>query len=90
MVAFSASRLVCSAIDVITLTTLPISTLEAPSFAMVSLASPASRIAVAATRTASAEDVAISRMLLDICSVPAATVCTLSDIWAAVPDRLLA
>jgi hypothetical protein len=41
MVAFSASKLVCCAIDVITSITFPISTLESPSFDTVSLADSA-------------------------------------------------
>ena len=83
MVALSASRFVCSAIEVMTLTTSPISRLESPSLATVPLACCASSAADCATRTASVEDCEISRMLAVISSVAAATVCTLRDTCSA-------
>ena len=45
MVAFSARRLVCSAIDVITLITFPISALDSPSLATVELVDSATETA---------------------------------------------
>jgi hypothetical protein len=54
MVAFSASRLVCSAMLVITLTTLPISAEDSPSLATVAVVVPAAVTARAATALASA------------------------------------
>ena len=77
IVAFSASRLVCCAIEVMTLMTLPISALLSPSLAMVSLVVSADLTAVVATRAASAVFLAISLMLAPISSAPVATVCTL-------------
>jgi hypothetical protein len=79
MVAFSASRLVCSAIWVITRTTLPISADESPSLATVAFVVAASVTACAATPAASLADREISRIAEPISSVPAATVCTLRD-----------
>jgi hypothetical protein len=76
MVAFSASRLVCCAIDVMTLITLPISALLSPSLATVMFVAPATETADAATRAASFALFAISRMLAVISSAPVATVWT--------------
>jgi hypothetical protein len=67
--------LACSAIAVMTLRTSPISFEEAPSWPTVAVASAALFTAVSATRAASAELWAISRIEADICSLPAATVC---------------
>ena len=75
---------------VIALTTLPISVLEAPSLVTVSPARAASETADPATRTASEEDWAISRMLADISSVPAATVWTLPETSEEVAPRAFA
>ena len=77
MVAFRASRLVCSAMQVMTLTTLPISADDSPSLATVAVVVSAATTALAATSLASAALLAISRMEAPICSAPAATVCTL-------------
>ena len=77
IVAFSASRFVCSAMLVITLTTLPISAEDSPSFATVAVVVSAAVTARAATSLASAAFDAISRIEAPICSAPAATVCTL-------------
>jgi hypothetical protein len=68
--------LVCSAIEVITLTTLPISADDSPSFATVAVVVSAAVTARAATSLASAAFDAISRIDAPISSVPAATVCT--------------
>jgi hypothetical protein len=87
-VALSASRFVCSAIAVITFSTSPISRLESPSLATVCWAAAASSVAACATRAASVEFDAISRMLTLICSAAAATVCTLRDISSAVAAAL--
>ena len=76
MVALRASRLVCWAIEVMTLMTLPISALLTPSLEMVALVVSAARTPVAATRAASCALFAISRMLALISSVPVATVWT--------------
>ncbi len=72
MVALRARRFVCSAMDVMSLTTSPISRLEVPSRSMVAPASPAAATAVAAVLDASAVDVAISVMAAVICSPAAA------------------
>jgi hypothetical protein len=73
MVAFSASKFVCCAIDVMTLITLPISALLSPSLPTMVLVVSATLTADVATRAASAAFFAISRMLADISSVPVAT-----------------
>ena len=85
MVAFSASRLVCSAMLVITFTTLPISADESPSLATVAVVVSAAVTARAATSLASAALTAISRIDAPICSAPAATVCTLRETSSAAP-----
>ena len=86
IVAFSASRFVCSAMLVITLTTLPISAEDSPSLATVAVVVSAAVTARAATSLASAAFEAISRIDAPICSAPAATVCTLRDTSSAAPD----
>ncbi|CAB4923707.1 unannotated protein [freshwater metagenome] len=86
IVAFSASRLVCSAIDVITLITSPISFEDTPSLVIVALVRSASATASAATRAASLAFCAISRIDADISSAPAATVATLRDTSSAADD----
>ena len=83
IVALSASRFVCSAIEVITLTTLPISAEDSPSFATVAVVVAAASTALAATALASAAFEAISRIEAPICSAPAATVCTFRDTSSA-------
>ena len=63
MVAFRASRFVCCATDVMTLMTSPISLLDSPSLATVSLVASALFTAVEATWAASAAFLAIYLML---------------------------
>ena len=70
MVAFSASRLVCCAMEVMTLMTLPISTLDSPSLAMVALVDSATPTAALATFADSLALLEISRMEACICSLP--------------------
>jgi hypothetical protein len=79
MVALSASRFVCSAIAVMVLTTLAISSEDSPSLATVALVASATCTAWPATRATSLAFCAISRMETPISSEPAATVCTLTD-----------
>ena len=86
IVALSASRFVCSAMLVITLTTLPISAEDSPSLATVAVVVSAAVTARAATSLASAAFVAISRIEAPICSAPAATVCTLRLTSSAALD----
>ncbi len=74
MVALSASRFVCSAIEVMSLTTSPISRLEADRRCRVWPAPSAALTAEAAVAEASAVEVAISPMAAVICSPAAATV----------------
>ena len=83
MVALSASRLVCSAMLVITLTTLAICSDDSPSLATVAVVVSATSTACAATRATSAAFCAISRIEEPICSDPADTVCTLVETWPA-------
>ena len=90
MVALSASRLVCCAIEVMTLMTWPISVLLCPSLEMVSLVISAVRTAEDATRVASAVFLAISLMLAPISSAPVATVCTLLLTCSAAAETTLA
>ena len=85
MVAFSASRLVCSAMQVITFTTLPISAEDSPSFVTVALVVSTAVTAFAATSDAAAAFDAISRMLAPISSAPAATVWTFRLTSSAAP-----
>ena len=85
MVALSASRLVCSAIEVITLTTLPISAEDTPSLETVSLVLCATPTAVDATSAAWLAFWAISRMDAPISSLPAAADRTLVDTSPAAP-----
>ncbi len=86
IVALRASRFVCSAIEVISLTTLPISALDAPSRATVSLAVPAATTASWATAAASPALAEISRIDALICSAAVATVSTLRDTCVAAVD----
>jgi hypothetical protein len=86
IVAFNASRFVCSAIEVITFTTLPISWLDNPSLVIVSVVACASLTACAATRAASFAFWLISRIEAPICSAPAATVPTFRETSSAAAD----
>ena len=86
MVAFRASRLVCSAIEVISLITLPISAEDSPSCRTVSVARAASSTATAAICAASLVFCEISRIDRPISSEPAATVCTFRAISSASAD----
>src|SRR3954469_24326501 len=86
MVALSASRFVCSAIEVITFTTLPISAEDSPSLAIVADVDAAASTALVATWLASSAFDAISRIEAPICSAPAATVCTLRLTSSAAPE----
>ena len=79
IVALRASRLVCSAIEVITFTTLAISREDSPSLATVAVVASATVTASAATRDTSAAFCEISRIEEPICSEPADTVCTLTE-----------
>ena len=90
MVAFSASRLVCCAIEVMTLITCPISALLWPSLLMVSLVASADFTAAVATRVASAVFLAISLMLAPISSAPVATVWTLLATCSEAAETTLA
>ena len=90
IVAFSASRFVCSAMLVITFTTLPISAADAPSLRTVSSVAAATSTALPATRAASFAFCAISRIDAPISSAPVATVCTLRDTCSAAADTTLA
>src|SRR4051794_18075149 len=85
IVAFRASRFVCSAIEVITFTTLPICAEDSPSFATVAVVVAAALTARDATSLASAAFEAISRIEAPICSAPAATVSTLRETSSAAP-----
>ena len=84
--AFNASRFVCSAIEVITLTTFPISCEDAPSEATVAFVDSTAVTACAATRAASLADWAISRIDAPISSAPAETVCTFRDTCSAAAE----
>ena len=86
IVAFSASRFVCWAIDVMTFTTLPISPLDSPSLATVALVLSATRTADVPTLAASWALLAISLMLAPISSVAVATAATLVLTWSAAAD----
>ena len=86
IVAFSASRFVCSAMLVIAFTTAPISCDDVPSFVIVTVVASASATAVAATRAASFAFCEISRIDAPICSAPAATVPTFRDTSSAAED----
>ena len=83
MVAFRASRLVCSAIALITLITSPICAEDSPSLDTVTVVRSASAIASADTVAASLVFTAISRMLCDMSAVPVATVFTFIDTSSA-------
>jgi hypothetical protein len=69
--------------EVITLTTLPISAEDSPSLATVAVVVSAAVTARAATSLASAAFDAISRIEAPISSAPAATVCTLRETSSA-------
>jgi len=84
MVALSASRLVCSAIEMIAATTVAMSVEDSPSLATVVVADSAAPTAWPAIRATSLAFWAISRIEVPISSVPAATVCTLPDTCSAV------
>src|SRR3712207_7383480 len=86
IVALSASRLVCSAIELITEITLPTCAEDSPSLTTVALVASAAPTACAATVAALAAFCAISRIDADISSVPVATVCTLRDTCSAAAD----
>ena len=90
MVALSASRLVCSAIEVMTLTTLPISGEDSPSLATVGVRGLGDLHGLAATWAASLAFWAISRIEAPISSAPAATVCTLRETCSAAAATTLA
>src|SRR4051812_4772843 len=77
MVAFSASRLVCSAMPLISFTTVAISCEESPSFPTVLVVASATLTAWPATREASLALREISRIAASICREPVATVSTL-------------
>jgi hypothetical protein len=100
MVAFKASRLVCWAMEVITLMTLPISWLDSPSFLTVTLVELATLTALRATLADEFALAEISRMEACISSVAAATEATFFETcslaaettpaWTAVSSALLA
>ncbi len=79
MVALRASRFVCSAIEVMSFSTLPISVDDTASRSTFSLAAAASRTAPEATPAASAALRAISWIDTPISSAPVATVLTCRD-----------
>ena len=85
IVALSASRFVCSAMLVITFTTLPISADDAPSLLTVADVVSTAATALMATSLAAAALLAISRIEAPISSAPAATVATLRDTSSAAP-----
>ncbi len=76
IVAFNASRFVCWAIEVITLTTWPICDDDSPRRVTMSLVDCATATACAATLVASLALTLISRIELPICWPPVATACT--------------
>ena len=86
----SASRLVCWAMEVITLMTLPISALLSPSLATVALVVSATLTAAVATLAASLAFLAISLMLAVISSAPVATVWTFLLTCSAAAETTLA
>src|SRR6516162_8095267 len=90
MVAFKASKLVCWAMEVITLMTLPISALLSPSLATVVLVLSATLTAAVATLAASLALLAISLMLAPISSVPVDTVVTFLLTCSAAAEATLA
>src|SRR4051812_33210199 len=100
MVALRASRLVCCAIEVMTLSTLPISALLSPSLATVAVVVFATATPVVATLAASWAFLAISRMLAPRSSTLLETLCAFLLIcspalattlaWARVSSALLA
>jgi hypothetical protein len=90
MVALSASRLVCSAMLEMTLTTSPISREESPSLITVELVVSAAATARPTTCAASLALCEISRMEAPISSAPAATVCTFRETSSAAPATTLA
>ena len=90
MVAFSASRLVCSAMLLMTLITLPISVLLSPRRNTAPLAFSAMRTASEVTVAAWLVLPAMSRMLPFICSAETATVFTLFMTCSDAADTTLA
>ena len=90
MVALSASRFVCWAIEVITLMTLPISALLSPSLETVAFVFSATLTAAVATRAASWAFLAISLMLAPISSAALATVPTFRLTCSAAADTTFA
>ncbi len=76
IVALSASRLVCSAIALITLMTLSISALERPSLSMIVEVDDAASTAAEATRAASQAEDEISAIDAVSSSVALAALCT--------------
>ena len=90
MVALSASRFVCSAIEVMTFTTLPISALELPRASIVLDAVPAMSTACLATEAACWALLAISWMLDTRLSIEPATVPALLLTCSAAAETRLA
>src|SRR5271170_393273 len=90
MVAFSARRLVCCAIEVMTLITLPISALLSPSLVMVALVESAALTAAVATRAASPAFLEISRLPAVISWAPVATVWMFMLTCSAAAETALA
>src|SRR4051794_39681213 len=72
--------------ELMTLMTLPTSEEDSPSLATVAVVASTVATARAATPAASLAFWAISRIEVDICSVPVATVCTLNDTVSAAAD----
>ncbi len=90
IVALRASRLVCSAIDVITFTTLPISVLEWPSAFIAALVEPARSTACRAVVAASCALRAMSWMLVTRLSIEPDTVRALPLTCSAAAETRLA
>src|SRR3546814_15555828 len=89
MVALRASRLVCSAIEVITLMTSPIWADDSPRRLTVSVVVWATVMALSATLVAPVAELAISPIELPICSDAAATVEMFVDTKSAAGDAVL-
>ena len=90
IVAFKASRLVCCAMEVMTLMTWPISALDTPSLEMVALVASAVLTASPETRADSVAFLAMSAMVELISSAPVATVCRLRLTWSVALETTLA
>src|SRR5262245_36368921 len=90
MVALRASRLVCWAMEVMTLSTLPISALLSPSMATVAVVVLATSTPVWATLAASWALLAISRMLAPRSSTLRETFWAFLLIWSPALDTTLA